>query len=229
MKMPLRFISELFCSSCTHSTVQVISPTIISSFLWLSVSPRTVSPRRVAPAPTAIAPPSIGAWTSPAPVGAWTSSAVVVISSIIVPVPGSVSPPPWTPAAAPSSWSPHVHAGGGGVSPLGDAVVDPDLPSVHLLAAHDVPSLSRILDVLIVDEGKAPASTAVAVQNNVHLLHRSKLAELGLKFSLRGVEAESKDAETLAGVGVFAIAKVPAAGGHRRPGMFSASLLRKRE
>ena len=30
MKMPLRFISELFCSSCTHSTVQVISPTIIS-------------------------------------------------------------------------------------------------------------------------------------------------------------------------------------------------------
>ena len=115
------------------------------------------------------------------------------------------------------------------MSPLGDAVVDPDLPSIHLLTAHDVPSLSRILDVLIVDEGKAPASTAVAVQNNVHLLHRSKLAELGLKFSLRGVEAESKDAETLAGVGVFAIAKVPAAGGHRRPGMFSASLLRKRE
>ena len=98
------------------------------------------------------------------------------------------------------------------MSPLGDAVVDPDLPSIHLLAAHDVPSLSRILDVLIVDEGKAPASTAVAVQNNVHLLHRSKLAKLGLKFPLCSVETQPKDAKTLAWVWIFSVAQMPAPG-----------------
>lgn len=97
------------------------------------------------------------------------------------------------------------------MSSLGDAVVDPDLPPVHFRSTHCVPCLRCILYVLIVDEGKAPAPTTVTVQHNVHLLHGSKLAKLGLKFPLCGVKAEPKDTKTLAGVWVFPVAEMPAA------------------
>jgi len=98
------------------------------------------------------------------------------------------------------------------VSSLGDAVVNPYLPPVHLRPTHCIPCLRCILDVLIVDEGKAPAPPTVTIQYNVHLLHWSKLAKLGLKFPLRCVETEPEDTKTLAGVWVFPIAQMPASG-----------------
>jgi len=98
------------------------------------------------------------------------------------------------------------------MSSLGDTVINPDLPSVHLRPTHGISCLRSILHVLIVDEGKAPAPATVTVQHNIHLLHRSKLAKLGLKFPLCSVETQPKDAKTLAWVWIFPVAQMPAPG-----------------
>jgi len=109
------------------------------------------------------------------------------------------------------------------VSSLGDAEVHPDLTPVHLRATHCVPCFSCIFYSLVVDEGKTSASATVTVQDNVHLLHRAKLAKLGLKFPLCCVEAEPKDAKTLAGVWVFPVAQMPSTRRHGRSGVLAAS------
>jgi len=195
--------------------VQVLRKSEQHKFIEYSVSPgAVVSPARaVAPAPAPVAPTSIGTWTAASPVGTWASSAsVVIVACIIVTVPVSAPRPIPATSAASSCGSSHVHARGRGVSPLGDAVVDPDLPPIQLHPAHGIPSLGCILYVLIVDEGKAPTPATVPVQHNIHLLHGSELAKLSLKLSLRGVEAQPKDAKALAGVRVFSITQMSAAG-----------------
>jgi len=116
----------------------------------------------------------------------------------------------------------HVHARGGGVSPLGDGEINTNLPSVHLGPRHGISSLLSVLGVLEIDEGEAPAATSVAVQDHLNLGQRPELLELGLQLSLAGVETQPEHAETLAGLGSVPGALVAPPVGHRRPGVVTA-------
>merc|ERR1719318_1273070 len=81
---------------------------------------------------------------------------------------------------AASGWPAHVHARCGGVGPLGDGEVHPDLPSVQLRSSHGVTGLSRVLAVLEIEESKAPATAGVTVQDDLDLLKGSEFLKLCL-------------------------------------------------
>ena len=105
------------------------------------------------------------------------------------------------------------------MSPLGDGEINTNLPSVHLGPRHGISSLLSVLGVLEIDEGEAPAATGVAVQDHLNLGQRPVLLELSLQLSLAGVETQTEDSETLAGLGSVPRPLVASPVGHRRPGV----------
>ena len=72
--------------------------------------------------------------------------------------------------------------------------------------------------VLVVDEGEAPATPRVAVQDHLALLDAAEGAELFLQLPLGGVEAQAEHSETLVGLGrlsVLSPSSVSSAAGRR--------------
>lgn len=150
------------------------------------------------------------------PVPAVISTAAVITSLVSV---SAVSPTSSLGPAPASCGSAHVHAGGGGVRPLSDGEVHPDLLTVQLSPVHFSLSISSIMFALVVDESKAPAPARVTVQYDLHLLHVTELSKLFVQLSLGGVEAEAKDSDTLAGGRVLSVPNMTSAIGHRAPGV----------
>jgi len=140
--------------------------------------------------------------------------AAASVSVITPPVTASVSS---SAAPSPGGGPAHVHAGSGGVGPLGDGVVHTDLPAVHLSPIESLFGLSSIIHILEVDECKAAAAASVTVKDHLDLLEGPKLLKLSLELPLVGVEAQSEHAEALAGLGIVSVALVTSSVGHRGP------------
>lgn len=64
------------------------------------------------------------------------------------------------------------------MSSLGDGEVHPDLATIQLSSIQSFSSLSSILNILEVDEGKSPTAATVTIQHHIHLLQVAKLPEL---------------------------------------------------
>ena len=177
---------------------------------------QSVSPRAILPPPRTVAPTSAPI-APPAPIGRRAPPPIIG---------GGAPPPPIVPRAptAPRGGSAHVHARGGGVRPLSDAKVHPDLAAVHFGPSHRLPRLLRVLHVLVVDEGEATRAAGVTVEDNLDLLHRPELAELRLELPLAGVDAQAEDPDTLAGLGVLPVSEVSPPGRHRRARVVTGSL-----
>jgi len=211
---------------------------IRSRAAWLLISPgRVLSPSggeapAAAPEPATAAPPVVRGGGPPVHWGPGAAPASSVVGrgaaasvSIITPVPTPVSASVSSSASAPSAGGgpAHVHAGRGGVSPLGDGEVHTNLPAVHLSPIQSFFGLFGILHILEVDESEAAAAASVAVEDHLDLLERPKLLELGLELPLVGVEAQSEHADALAGRGIVSVALVTSSVGHRGPGVIPAS------
>jgi len=218
----------------TRSRVEIVDDGFAGQFSSVSTGRIFPPPGRVAPAPAPVVSPGVvgtGLGRSPSPVSSSTSP-VVGAGGPSAPVVGTGAPA--SPAASSISSSisssmpatgggpAHVHARGGGVSPLGDGEINTNLPSVHLSPRHGISSLLGVLGVLEIDEGEAPAATSVAVQDHLNLGQRPVLLELGLQLSLAGVETQTEDSETLAGLGSVSRPLVTSPVGHRRPGVVTA-------
>jgi len=100
------------------------------------------------------------------------------------------------------------------VSSLSYGEVHSNLSPVHLYSIESLAGISSILNTFEIDEGKAPAPAAVAVQHHLDLLEVSVPPELLLQLPLCGVEAQAKHSNTLAGLRLVSVAHMPPPRGH---------------
>jgi len=100
------------------------------------------------------------------------------------------------------------------VGSLSDGKVNTNLSAIHLNAIQCVFSLSSVILILIVDEGKAPAAPCVAVQHHLDFLQGPELLELGLELPLVSVETQTEHAKALAGLWLVSVTLMTSPVGH---------------